>query len=136
MSGRSRRACAPRRSEAVQVGEALAMGGYENVPDIFARQIAGDDEAVGKNRWQVLRGMDGEVDVVLEEGGVELLGEEPLAARFRQWTVLNEIARGSNHDHFDPVLRHVVRLGEQAADQMGLRQREGRPAGADLEEGV
>ena len=71
--------------------------------------------------------MDGEIDGAVEERDVELLGEQPLAARFRERPVLDGVARGLDDRQGqvlhapamsggEPVLRLVrLREGERAA---------------------
>ena len=86
MSGRSRLTCARRRSEAVPSvaprGSAASLSGprgNKRVADVLARQIAGDRRRprAGHGR-QILRGMDGDVDLAVEHRGVDFLGEKPL----------------------------------------------------------
>ena len=109
------------------------MGGAPadpHVAHVLARQIAGERDRVRQHRRQILGRMDGEIDRAVDQRGVELLGEQALAAGLPQSPVLDRIARGANDD--DRRRGTAGRMGgEQTGDGLRLRQRERAAARAD-----
>ncbi len=56
------------------------MGRQERITRVLARKDRGDLETVGKLSRHVLHRVDGEVDGAGDQGLLEFLGEQPLAA--------------------------------------------------------
>ncbi len=69
--------------------------------------------------------MDGDVDGIVELGGVQLLREQALAAGFAQRPVGDGVAGRLDDDDLDRVLVHAVRGRQPAAGlaRLGERQR-------------
>ena len=77
-------------------------------------------------RRQVLEGVNGEVDPPLEQGVVDLPGEEGPAADLREGHVPHHVAGGAD---LDPLGR-VARLVQPSADVLRLPEGEGTAARA------
>jgi hypothetical protein len=95
-----------RRAEgrfAREVLDRIGPCGDERVAHVFTRQIGGDDDALGHERGQVLGRVHGGVDRAREERGVNLLGEQALAAGLGERAVLDRIAAHANDLERDPV---------------------------------
>ena len=83
------------RRPARQALDRIGQGGDQRVANVFARQIGGDNDAVGHERGQVLGRMHGRVDRAGEERGVDFLGEQALAAGLGERTILDRDRRSS-----------------------------------------
>ena len=119
-----------------QVRERSDAQADECVPNILARQIAGDDEAVRQNRRQILGGMHGEIDLSLQESGVEFLREQALAAGLRQRPVLDGVARGLDDAERKLDQIPAKRRREALLPLVRLRQRQRTAARADDQSGA
>ena len=78
----------------------------EGVAHVLARQDRRDRQAVGQRRRHVLHGMHGEIDRAVEQRLLDLLGEQPLAARFAQRPVLDAVAGRFDDDDLESMPRH------------------------------
>ena len=78
--------------------------------------------------------MHGEVDPALEQGGIDFLGEQALAASLGERPILDEVAAGANDGDRHAPLVPAVRGGQPAARLLGLREGERRAARAEGEE--
>ena len=67
--------------------------------------------------------MHGEIDAAVEQRLLDLLGEQALAAHFRQRPVLDGIARGADDDEFDRRLVDAERLRQPRTHGARLHQR-------------
>ncbi len=79
--------------------------------------------------------MHAQVDLAREKGVLDLLGEEPLAADFREGAVGDAVAAGLDHPDGDGGGVEAVGPGDQVAHQVGLGESQGRAAGADAQDG-
>ncbi len=111
-----------------------ARAEIERVARVLARQEAGHRHAVGQGGRQVLGRMDGEVDAAVEQGGIDFLGEQTLAAGFGERPVLDQVAAGADDGDRDARLVPAVSGGETAAGLVRLGQGERRAARAEGEE--
>ena len=68
------------------------------------------------------------------ERGVDFFGEQTLAARLGQRSVLDNVAAGADDPKRDPLYLPAVRLGQKAARLIRLRQRQGGSARAEGEQ--
>lgn len=103
------------------------------VAHIFAREIAGDDNFLRKDRWEILGGMDRQLNIALHQGEIQLLSEESLAANFAQGHVGDDIAAGFYDGDFNKFWRAAM-CGREASLQLArLSQREGTTARAELD---
>ena len=94
------------------------------VAHIRAGKITSDFYSRGQNRRQILRRMHGHFNIAREQGKVELLGKEPLAAGFAQRQVKNHVAAGFDGDDLDGV-RRAMRRFEAILQFARLRERQG-----------
>eukprot|EP00958_Prasinococcus_capsulatus_P015766 scaffold1690_cov366-Prasinococcus_capsulatus_cf.AAC.2 len=120
-----------------ELAEGAVLEAHEGVAHVLARQVAVEHGALGQVRGHVLHGVHGDVDAAVQEGLVDLLGEEALAANVRQGLAEHLVAGGlDHHDLQRALLRQVrVRRLEQVARHVRLRQGQRRAAGADLDRG-
>ncbi len=81
-------------------------------------------------RLDVLHRVDGEVDAAVEQGGVEFLGPQRLAADLGQRPILDAVAGGDDDDDLD---RDRRRGDERVANHVRLRQRQRRSARPELQ---
>ncbi|MNY10841.1 hypothetical protein D3C86_1438400 [compost metagenome] len=118
-----------------QVGEGREMLADEAVAGVLAFGHGGDGQAGGLFGGDVLHRVDGDVDAAVEQGLLDLLGEQGLAADFQQAAVLNAVAGGDDLDQgdqgFDVGLGHAERAADGALHHAGLGQRQPGAAGAD-----
>ncbi len=75
--------------------------------------------------------MHREVDGAAEQGLLDLLGKETLAARLRQGAVLDHVAGGADDRERNARLLDPLGGGEARPHHVGLRQRERAAARAD-----
>ncbi len=82
--------------------------------------------------------MDGGVDATLQQGLLDLLDEQSLAAGFGERPVLDHVARGLDGHDLDGAGRRERRHrpGQGVAHQAGLGEGERAAAGAEPEEGA
>lgn len=116
-----------------QVAGAVRFSGNPGIANIFTRQIADDADLIRQDRWQILRRMDGDVDVAFEESAIELLREKALAARLGQRPVLNPVACRADDFDLEMCGVEMVRRRETLAQFMRLRKCEAAATGADPE---
>src|ERR1051325_5384310 len=64
--------------------------------------------------------MDGEIDGAAEQGFVDLLGEQPLAAEIAQRLVADAVARGGDDAEGDGVGGEIMRIGQKRPHVLGL----------------
>ena len=116
-----------------QRGERLTLGADEGIAHIAARQHGGDGSAWRKLRGQVLHGVHGDIDPLIEQGLVDLLGEQPLAAEVAQRLVADAVAGGGDGLKRDGVLTKAMRSDQESAHMVRLPQSERASARADEE---
>ena len=75
--------------------------------------------------------MHRKVDAAGEQGFLDFLGKESLAANIEQRPVLNGVARGADGPDGDPLGCDLMRPRQPVAHLMGLRQRQRAAPGAD-----
>ena len=114
-----------------QRGKRLTLGADEGVTHIAARQHGGDGNAWRKVRGQVLHGMHGDIDRLTEQGLVDLLGEQPLAAEVAERLVADAVARGGDGLKRDGVLTKAMHVDQQSAHMVRLPQSKRASARAD-----
>jgi len=96
-------------------------GQHHRVEWIFAGQDAGDLEAGGQRRGQVLAAMHGKVDVIAKERVFDFFNEQPFAAGLGQRFFLQAIACRLDDDE---AAGGATVLGDMRGDGVGLPQRE------------
>ncbi len=114
-----------------QFPKRLRLAADEDVAGIFARQHRRDDETIRQYRRHVLGGMHGDVDLAGRQRLLDLLGEEPFAAEFRQRTVADGVAGGRYGADLDPFRRPAMRGRQAGPHHGGLGQRERTAARPD-----
>jgi len=119
-----------------QSRERIGEGRDQRVARVLADEKAAKNHSVGQKRRQVLGRVHGRVDPPFEKGGVDLLGEEALAASVRERAVQNEIARRADHAEFDRRLVPALRQGDEPARLLRLREGERGAAGAEREKNL
>ena len=102
------------------------FGADQPVLHVAARPDGGDGDLARADRLHVLQGMDAEIDFLLDQRAVELLGPELLAADLRERAVLDPVARRLDHLDLHEVGRPAVRDLQRRGDLVGLRQCQGR----------
>ena len=105
--------------------------GDEGVAHIFARQVAGDGEAVREPRRQVLRRMHREIDRAGEKRAIDLLREEAFAARLRQRPVLDRVARRPDDAELETLRGAAEHRAEARLRLVRLRERQRAAPRAD-----
>ena len=75
--------------------------------------------------------MHGEIDAVIAQRLLDLLGEQTLAADLGERTVLDDVARGLDHGDRDRLRRDAMGRREPRLHLVGLPQGERAAAGAD-----
>mmetsp|Transcript_33342 Transcript_33342/g.79061 ORF Transcript_33342/g.79061 Transcript_33342/m.79061 type:complete len:232 (+) Transcript_33342:333-1028(+) len=93
-----------------ELGQRLVLPGHKNIACVLAREVAGQDSALGEVCWHVLHGVHGDVDPAVEQGIVNLLGEEPLASNVRERLVKNLVP--CRLDNFDLERTILIELRE------------------------
>ena len=68
--------------------------------------------------------MHGAIDLASNLRLIELLGEKPLAARFRKRAVLNYVAGRLDDNNLDHFRIDAMGARQQGANLIGLRERE------------
>ena len=127
------------RSERVRFGAREVLfrqGEAGDVCYIVARgMVRGEilSEEGGKTLGQVLHGMHGDIDPLTEQGLVDLLGEQPLAAEVAQRLVADAVAGGGDRLKRDGVLTKAMRSDQQSAHMVRLPQSERASARPDEE---
>ena len=110
----------------------------EGVAGVFALGHGGDGEARRLFGGDVLHRVDGDVDAAVQQGLLDLLGEQGLAADFQQATVLDAVAGGDDLDQrdqgFDLGVGHAQGAADGALHHAGLGQGQARTSGADAQE--
>ena len=102
-----------------QVFQPFGDEAEEGVPRILALGNGRQDQALGRGDGHVLERMDGAVDLAIEQGLLDLLGEEPLAADFQQAAVLDPVAGGGD-DHQGGDAVRVLGGGAEGGDDPPL----------------
>jgi hypothetical protein len=98
------------------------------VASILACQHSGDPKSLGKNHRHVLAAVDREIDFAFDQGILDFLDEETLAANLRQRCVRKLVAGGADDDGLGLETGRGVEL---RGDSTGLKQRELAAARAD-----
>ncbi len=114
-----------------QVRQRAARTEDQRVPHIRTRQVSGKVQAIRQDGGDILGGMHGKVDAPFQQGLLDLLGEQPLAAGLREGAVLDAVAGGADHLQRDALRRAAKGGGERIAHRMGLPEGEGGAACAD-----
>src|SRR5690606_14708286 len=121
-----------------QVGEGGVMVADEGVAGVFALRHGGDGQTGGLFGGDVLHRVDGDVDAAVQQGFLDLLGEQGLAADFQQAAVLDAVAGGDDLDQrnkgFDLGVGHAQGAADGALHHAGLGQGQARTSGADAQE--
>ena len=78
--------------------------------------------------------MDGQINGPFRKRFLDFLGEQPLAADFRQGPILHPVARCADDFDRNRFFLHAMRCRQQAAGQMGLEKSEFRAARANAQE--
>jgi hypothetical protein len=120
-------------AEAAAVGEGVETvigAADEGVAGILAFRDGGDGQAGGLFGRHVLHGMDGDVDAAVQQGLLDLLGEQGLAADLHQAAVLDLVAGGDDLDQHHLLERQVHGGGDGPLHHPGLGQRQGAASGA------
>ena len=81
-----------------QVFQCLPLVADEGVAGVFALGDGGDGQAGRHLGRDVLHRVDGGVDAAVQQGFLDLLGEQRLAADFQQAAVLDAVAGGGDLD--------------------------------------
>ena len=111
------------RRPARQALDRIGQGRDQRVAHVFARQIGGDNDAVGHDRGQVLGRMRRRVDRAGEERGVDFLGEQALAAGLGERTILDPITGRPNDLKRDPLDLPAMRLCQAKSRFVRLHER-------------
>jgi hypothetical protein len=77
--------------------------------------------------------MDGDVDAARKQRLLDLLGEQALAAGFRERPVLDAVAAGGDDDDLERRFRQAVRRHQPCPRLVRLRQRQRAAARPDLQ---
>ena len=112
----------------LEIGQAFADQG---IPRVFARGDGGEDEVVREFRREILQAVDGEVGAAVEQGFLDLLGEEALGTDFSERDIRGLVAGG--FDDFDAAF--AAQGGQLGLHPVGLPEGELRTAGCDDEGG-
>ena len=89
-----------------QIPQRFGLVGNESVAGVFTMRHRRQHNAIGQPRRQVLHRMHRRVDAPVQQGFIQLLGEEPFAAGILQPLVLEPVAAG------DEALQREIRFGQ------------------------
>lgn len=103
-----------------QIHEPLGGATDEGVARVFAFEKDGKMQAFRQNSWHILGRMNGEVNASVLQRLFDFFGEKPLAADFRQRTVLNAVARRGHGQNFNRLFRQTMRLHQAATRFVSL----------------
>jgi len=110
----------------------------EGVAGVFALWHGGDGQTGRLFGGDVLHRVDGDVDAAVQQGFLDLLGEQGLAADFQQAAILDAVAGGDDLDQgdksFDLGIGHAERPADGALHHARLGQSQARTPGADAQE--
>ena len=130
-SGRWAASWERRRAEPVAMRDAGREVGqgptHQRVSGVGPFGHGGDDQAVGGGRRQVLGRVDGQVGPPVEDGGLDLLDEDALAADLGQGAGPVAVAGGGDDDGL--VLEGRVDGRQERGDVVGLPTGQGATAG-------
>jgi hypothetical protein len=77
--------------------------------------------------------VDGDGHLAVDQGEVELLRKQALAAGLAQGAVEDRVAGGLDNDDLDPVAGRIMRAGETVLQFVRLGQRQRAAARSDFE---
>jgi hypothetical protein len=80
--------------------------------------------------------MHGNIDFATEQSLVDLLGEQPFAAKVAKRLVPDAIARGGDDTERDAVLFEAMGVDQKGPHMTGLPKGEGTSSGADQEPAI
>ena len=120
--------------ECERLGE---IGHHQHIPGIFPRGDGGNDEAglidQGHGDGHVFVAVNSEIDLIIEQGLFEFLGEESFTTGFIEGAVGDAVAGGLDETEFDVEIRPM--LHELIRDELALGTSEKAGAGAETERG-
>ena len=117
--------------------ETVEVAADEGVARVLAFRDGGDAQALGLFGRHVLHRMDGDVDPAVQQGFLDLLGEQGLAAQLHQAAVLDAVAGGDDldqrHGRFDLGLGFAQGPADGPLHHARLGQGQFGAPGADAE---
>jgi hypothetical protein len=105
-----------------QLRNRVGLAADEGVARVLARQERRQHEAARQRGRHVLRRMHREVDGPRQQRLLDLFGEQPFAAGFRQRPVLDAVAAGADHFDRDPIGIEAMCLRQRLPHHVRLRQ--------------
>ena len=107
----------------------LEVIGYKGITRVFALTDHIQTQPFGKGHGHILHGMHRQVRLIVEDCGLKLFDEQPLAADFCQRRVKQLIAAADHGHQADGQLG--VQLFKARFDKLGLPQGQGALAGGN-----
>jgi hypothetical protein len=107
------------RSDHSALSEVLQRGPHQSVARVLPGRVRRQDQSLGVLGGEVLERVNGQVDAALEQGRLELGGEQALAPHLGQRSILDQVAAGL--EDLQPH-RDAVELLQGLGDVAGLRQ--------------
>ena len=106
-----------------QLAEGQAVAGDDRVARVLAGRHGRDDQSLGRLGRHILHGVNGQIDLAVKQGLLDLLGEQRLAADVHQPAVLDPVARCGDEDqrrHDVGMLRRAQQPRDRGLDLAGL----------------
>ena len=104
------------------------LGPDQLVLDVRARADRSETDFLRPNDFNILHRMHGEIDVAIQQCGIQFLGPQTLAANLRERPVGNTIAAGGDGNDFDVTGGPALRDFQRGGDLARLDQRQRRTA--------
>src|SRR5262249_40072314 len=119
-------------------GDGGGTVGKEGMARSAARQHGADYQPLRQEGRHILGRMHRDIDGAGQQGLLDLLGEEALAAGLGQAAVADAIAAGRDWHDRDRIERHELGMsgGQGGAGNLGLSQRQRAAAAADSNQGT
>jgi hypothetical protein len=96
----------------------------EHIARVFAREHGHDREPRRQQGRQILRRMHRQIDLVRDQGLLDLLGEQALAADLGERPILDHIAAGADDLELECLGGKTMGARQLRPDHGGLRQRQ------------
>jgi len=118
-----------------QPGERGGLAREQDVARILALERCPDHQTVRQPSRQILRRMHREVDPPVEQGQLQLLAEQPLAAEIGERAVGNAVPGGPHHHDLEGSGSRELGIGaaKRTTHEVGLGPGQPRAARADAQ---
>ena len=105
-----------------EFGERARLVADEHVARILTLEASNENQSLWQHGRHVLRRMHRNVDSSIQQGLLDLLGEQAFAALLRQWPILDRVPGCTNDDELDYILIEPGRHRQSGTDHSRLHQ--------------